>query len=145
MRSLLLTLIIGCVSCSAKNIGEFCVEQLRNDFPEYAAYVIIPKNMCKSCAATYNKDMMDAYMSGRVGLVFNCEKSDTIFINDYIKGIMRANVIIDTLSQYTVCDSIPESIYPTVIYTKNKKIVSVEYLNKHNLNAFKRLKKKISL
>lgn len=46
------------------------------------------------------------------------------------------HLIIDTLSQYAVCDSLPESIYPAVGYVKNN-MISVEYYNKNNVKAYK--------
>jgi hypothetical protein len=52
----------------------------------------------------------------------------------------KEHIIMDTLKQYTICDSIPESIYPTIIYVNNNKIDKVEYYNTQNIYAYEKLK-----
>ena len=141
MRRIFLLCATLIFSCSANNNSD-CLDQLRNDYPEYEFFVVIPKSLCKTCGSTYSEDLKDAYKSGKIGLVFNCEKKDTIAINYYLKGMDTRHLIIDTLSRYAICDSLSESIYPAVAYV-TKNMIAVEYYNKNNTNAYKKLKKKV--
>lgn len=133
--------VILLISCTTKR-GSDCLEQLLSDYPGYEYYVVIPRSLCKTCGSTYPKDLMDAYESGKIGLVFNCETSDTTAIHYFLSGFDTRNLIIDTLSHYAVCDSLPESIYPAVAYVKNNTI-SIEYYNINNVKAYENLKKKV--
>ena len=128
-------------SCAVENGNSDCLEPLLIDYPGYRYYAVIPQSLCKTCGSTYPRDLMEAYKSGKIGLVFNCNASDTTAIQYYLTGMDMKHVIIDTLSRYKVCDTLPESIYPAVAYVKNNKL-SVKYYNKDNTRAFEKLKKK---
>lgn len=141
MKRISLLLTVFLFSCSAER-GSDCIERLLIDYPGYEFYVVIPRSLCKSCASTYPSDLMEAYRSQKIALVFNCDKSDTLAIHYHFKGMDTKHLIIDTLSQYTICDSLPESIYPAVGYVKNN-MISVEYYNKNNVKAYEKLKKKV--
>jgi len=142
MKRIYLLVCLALVFSCAQNKGNSdCLEQLLIDYPGYRYYAVIPRSLCKTCGSTYPRDLMEAYKSGKIGLVFNCNASDTMAIQYYLTGLDMQHVIIDTLSRYAVCDTMPESIYPAVVYMKNNTL-SVEYYNKDNARAFEKLKKK---
>ena len=141
MKWLSLLFITLLCSCAEKKRDD-CLEQLCNDYPGYGFYVVIPKSLCKSCSSTYPSDLKEAYSSGKIKLVLNCENRDTPAINYYLKDWEPHHLIIDSMSLYTVCDSLPESMYPAVAYVKNN-ILKVEYYNKDNAKAYEKLKRKV--
>jgi len=82
-------------------------------------------------------------LSGRIRLVFNCQAIDTTYINYYFKGLSQEHVIIDSVQKYTICDSIPESIYPVVIYVKERVVENVEFYNEKHPKVYEKLKRKM--
>ena len=128
-------------SCFLKKNHD-CLEQLLEDYKDYNYFVIIPKSFCKSCPSTYHADVKEAHKSGKIGLIINCDVQYIPAINHHLRDLDARHIIIDTLSHYAVCDSLPMSIYPAIAYVKNNQIF-VEYYNKDNAKAYEKLKKKI--
>jgi hypothetical protein len=136
-----LNILIGITICSCtEKPDNLCIDNLIRDYPDYKVYVIIPSSVCKSCNGIYNSDMMKAYQSNNMSIVFNCNIQDTVAVKYYFSELSQKHLVIDTLKQYTICDSIPESIYPAIIYMKDDKINKIEYYNSRNLSAYAKLK-----
>jgi hypothetical protein len=110
------------------------------DHPDYKVYIIIPTSVCKSCSSTFNEDMMNAYKSNKLKIVFNCEFRDIPLIDLHFKHLSKDHIIIDTLKKYTICDNIPESDYPAIIYVEKNIINKTEYYNAKNPKAYEKVK-----
>jgi hypothetical protein len=83
---------------------------------------------------------MGAYKSNKVKIVFNCEPLDVMIIDHHFKSLSKDHIVVDTLKKYTICDSIPESIYPAIIYANNNVIKKIEYYNSKNPKAYEKVK-----
>jgi type III secretion system FlhB-like substrate exporter len=84
--------------------------------------------------------MMDAYKNNKLKIVFNCEYQDVAIIDHHFKLLSKDHIVVDTLKMYTICNSIPESIYPAIVYVNNNIIKKVEYYNSKNIHAYEKVK-----